>query len=181
MAAHLLWEQVAAGSIPAAPTNTDEWQKGYCSGLENRRGRPCPPWVRIPPHPPKHLLPPPWRVLQTPLIAGQACNGAALTFRRKTSRQACSGRPCSVVAFTEQGFFMTFHGPASLLLPGIFFPKEDLMRNIHRPFWQELRDELSPRRNAAGWACVLLLLALFALVGELPAETSACSPLIVSR
>ncbi|WP_297217457.1 hypothetical protein [uncultured Desulfovibrio sp.] len=55
------------------------------------------------------------------------------------------------------------------------------MRNIHRPFWQELRDELSPRRNAAGWACVLLLLALFALVGELPAETSACSPLIVSR
>ena len=76
---------------------------------------------------------------------------------------------------------MTFHGPASLLLPGIFFPKEDLMRNIHRPFWQELRDELSPRRNAAGWACVLLLLALFALVGELPAETSACSPLIVSR
>ena len=52
----------------------------------------------------KNLLPPPWRVLQTPLIAGQACNGAALTFRRKTSRQACSGRPCSVVAFTEQGF-----------------------------------------------------------------------------
>ena len=45
------------------------------------------------------------------------------------------------------------------------------MRNIHRPFWQELRDELSPRRNAEGWACVLLLLALFALVGELPEET----------
>ncbi len=73
------------------------------------------------------------------------------------------------------------HSPAVYRAAGHFFPKEDLMRNIHRPFWQELRDELSPRRNAAGWACVLLLLALFALVGELPAETSACSPLIVSR
>lgn len=55
------------------------------------------------------------------------------------------------------------------------------MREAHRPFWQELWDELSPRRNAAGWACILAFLVMLGIVGELPAETSACSPLIVSR
>ena len=39
------------------------------------------------------------------------------------------------------------------------------MREDEKSFWQEVREELSPRRNPIGWACVLVILGMFCLVG----------------
>lgn len=57
------------------------------------------------------------------------------------------------------------------------------MREAHRPFWQELWDELSPRRNAAGWACILAFLIMLGIVGALesPADSGTRADVIVSR
>ena len=56
------------------------------------------------------------------------------------------------------------------------------MRQDDRPFWQEVREELSPRRNPIGWACVLAILGMFCLVGyfDHPAELHMRPAIIVS-
>ena len=56
------------------------------------------------------------------------------------------------------------------------------MRQDDRPFWQEVREELSPRRNPIGWACILAILGMFCLVGyfDHPAELHMRPAIIVS-
>ena len=79
---------------------------------------------------------------------------------------------------------MTIHSPAVYRAAGrLFFKEHHNMREAHRPFWQELWDELSPRRNAAGWACVLAILVMFGIVGALenPADSGTRADVIVSR
>lgn len=57
------------------------------------------------------------------------------------------------------------------------------MRQDDRPFWQEVREELSPHRNPIGWACVLAILGMFCLVGyfDHPAELRMRPATIVSK
>lgn len=57
------------------------------------------------------------------------------------------------------------------------------MRQDDRPFWQEVREEISPRRNPIGWACVLAILGMFCLVGyfDHPAELHMRPAIIVSK
>lgn len=57
------------------------------------------------------------------------------------------------------------------------------MREDDRPFWQEVREEISPRRNPIGWACVLAILGMFCLVGyfDHPAELHMRPAIIVSK
>mgnify|MGYP000604003784 FL=1 len=57
------------------------------------------------------------------------------------------------------------------------------MRQDDRPFWQEVREELSPRRNPIGWACILAILGMFCLVGYFapPAEPVMRPAIIVSK
>ena len=56
------------------------------------------------------------------------------------------------------------------------------MRQDDRPFWQEVREELDPRKNIVGWACVLAILGMFCLVGyfDHPAELHMRPAIIVS-
>ena len=64
-----------------------------------------------------------------------------------------------------------------------FFSRSIPMRQDDRPFWQEVREELSPRRNHIGWACVLAILGMFCLVGyfDHPAELHMRPAIIVSK
>ena len=57
------------------------------------------------------------------------------------------------------------------------------MRQDDRPFWQEVREELSPRRNPIGWACVLAILGMFCRVGyfDHPAGPVMRPAIIVSK
>ena len=57
------------------------------------------------------------------------------------------------------------------------------MRQDDRPFWQEVREELSPRRNPIGWACILAILGMFCLVGYFDhhAELHMRPAIIVSK
>lgn len=52
-----------------------------------------------------------------------------------------------------------------------------------KSFWQEVREELSPRRNPIGWACVLVILGMFCLVGyfDHPAGPVMRPAIIVSK
>lgn len=67
--------------------------------------------------------------------------------------------------------------------PGVIFSRSIPMRQDDRPFWQEVREELSPRRNPIGWACVLAILGMFCLVGyfDHPAELHMRPAIIVSK
>lgn len=73
--------------------------------------------------------------------------------------------------------------PAVYLPAGRHFFKEYPMREDDRPFWQEVREELSPRRNPIGWVCVLAILGMFCLVGyfDHPAELHMRPAIIVSK
>lgn len=64
-----------------------------------------------------------------------------------------------------------------------FFSRSIPMRQDDRSFWQEVREELSPRRNPIGWACVLAILGMFCLVGyfDHPAELHMRPAIIVSK
>ena len=57
------------------------------------------------------------------------------------------------------------------------------MREAHRPFWKDVREGLSPRRNAAGWVCILAFLIMLGIVGALesPADSGTRADVIVSR
>lgn len=57
------------------------------------------------------------------------------------------------------------------------------MHQDHRPFWQEVREELSPRRNPVGWACILAIFGMFCLVGcfDRPVEPVMRPAIIVSK
>lgn len=57
------------------------------------------------------------------------------------------------------------------------------MREDEKSFWQEVREELSPRRNPIGWACVLIILGMFCLVGyfDHPAGPVMRPAIIVSK
>ena len=67
--------------------------------------------------------------------------------------------------------------------PGVIFSRSIPMRQDDRPFWQEVREELSPRRNPIGWACILAILGMFCLVGyfDHPAEPVMRPAIIVSK
>lgn len=57
------------------------------------------------------------------------------------------------------------------------------MREDEKSFWQEVREELSHRRNPIGWACVLVILGMFCLVGyfDHPAGPVMRPAIIVSK
>ena len=67
--------------------------------------------------------------------------------------------------------------------PGVIFSRSIPRREDDRPFWQEVREELSPRRNPIGWVCVLAILGMFCLVGyfDHPAELHMRPAIIVSK
>ena len=73
--------------------------------------------------------------------------------------------------------------PEAYLPAGRHFFKEYPMREDDRPFWQEVREELSPRRNPIGWVCILAILGMFCLVGyfDHPAELHMRPAIIVSK
>ena len=47
------------------------------------------------------------------------------------------------------------------------------MRQDDRPFWQEVREELDPRKNVVGWAAAIIMLVVVCVFGGIndhPAE-----------
>ena len=156
------------GSDHALPCRCRDWGRDGLCGSQAKR---LPSW----PGPSASgwrpfffpLLPLPVESRQRPLIAGIACNGAALhvscVVRHVTPQRQNARRP-------------TFP-------PGVIFSRSIPMRQDDRPFWQEVREELSPRRNPIGWACVLAILGMFCLVGyfDHPAELHMRPAIIVSK
>ena len=55
------------------------------------------------------------------------------------------------------------------------------MRQDDRPFWQEVREELDPRKNVVGWAAAIIRLVVFGGINYHPAEPAMRPATIVSK
>ena len=58
------------------------------------------------------------------------------------------------------------------------------MRQDDRPFWQEVREELDPRKNVVGWAAAIIMLVVVCVFGGIndhPAEPAMRPATIVSK
>ena len=58
------------------------------------------------------------------------------------------------------------------------------MRQDDRPFWQEVREELDPRKNVVGWAAAIIMLVVVCVFGGIndhPAEPDMRPATIVSK
>ena len=65
-----------------------------------------------------------------------------------------------------------------------FFSRSIPMRQDDRPFWQEVREELDPRKNVVGWAAAIIMLVVVCVFGGIndhPAEPAMRPATIVSK
>jgi len=68
--------------------------------------------------------------------------------------------------------------------PGVIFSRSIPMRQDDRPFWQEVREELDPRKNVVGWAAAIIMLVVVCVFGGIndhPAEPAMRPATIVSK